>query len=141
VVVVRKLTVPENAAFVEMLNEGQFYPQLDAGDLMGTECYGTFNDDGLLLGGVMIIRQGTHAYLDYLYFPPEYRNRGHGVRLLEVVRRDLKEDGVRYVYASINGVNQLSGRLALRHRGKIGFPYLHVRVDLEEHDGKHNIDI
>lgn len=133
--VIRAMNRDEKIGFVEMLNAGDYYPALYSSDLIDVPCYGVFDFTGELLGGVMIIQQEKHAYLDYLYVSPEYRNLGHGVRLLDVVRMKLKEQGVKYVYACINGANELSGRLAARHHGKVGFPFLHVRIELEDDHG------
>ncbi len=138
--VVQQLGAFDKVLFIKLVNAGQYYPKLHAQDLNGVPCWGIYRGDGELVGGVMVIIQGLHSYLDYLYIAPQWRNMGYGVRLLNSVRGELFEQGVRYVYASISGLNEVSGKLALQHRGKIGFPYLHVRVDLEEEDGEFNHD-
>lgn len=133
---VRRLRGHEKPLFVELLNEGGFYPELDPLDFQGVSCYGAFDGSGQLVGGGMVIVEARHAYLDYLFVAASHRNEGYGVRLLDVMRDDLREQGVRYVYASISGENELSGKLAARHHGRVGFPFMHVRIELEERDGQ-----
>lgn len=125
----------EMAQFARAISESDYYPDVERSDFEGTLCFGMYDEDASLLAGTMVIMQGKHAYLDYLYVLPAYRNLGYGVKLLDVVRQSLVNQGVRYVYASINGANEVSGRLAARHRGQIGFPFMHVRIDLEENHG------
>lgn len=129
---VRLLTPVEILQFTSMLNEGGHYPDLALDDLAGTTCFGVFSSKGELIGGAMVIIQSRHAYLDYLYVKADSRNVGAGSRLLDYVHEVLTTHGTKYVYASISGGNELSGKLAARYRGKVGFPFMHVRINLEE---------
>lgn len=132
---VRVLLPGEVVQFTQMLNESGFYPNLDASSLVGTMCFGIFKDEQLV-GGAMVISQGKHAYLDYLYVRPDSRNLGAGPKLLDAVHSTLRNAGLKYVHAVISGANELSAKLAARYYGKMGFPFYHVRIDLEEDHGR-----
>jgi len=132
---IRSMNVYDKVQFARVIAESDYYPHVDRTDFEEVTCYGAYDDDGGLIAGVMLLMQGNHAYLDYLYVLPEYRNLGYGVKLLDAVRIVLAQHRIKYVYASINGANEVSGKLAARHRGKVGFPYMHVRIDLEEKHG------
>lgn len=132
---VRSMNTYEKAQFARAITESDYYPNVSRSDFDQVPCYGIYNEDAALLAGVMLIMAGRHAYLDYLYVLPAYRNLGYGVRLLDAVRSMLRNRNIRYIYASINGTNEVSGKLAARYRGQIGFPFMHVRIDLEEEHG------
>lgn len=129
---VKMLGTNSKVWFIQLLNFSGHYPQLDNADFDEVDCYGVFDDDGIMVGGCMVLRRGIHAYLDYLYVTRAARQQGHATLLLENVHTALRRTGIRYVYASISGENEVSGKLAIKYRSKVGFPYMHVRADLKE---------
>ena len=82
------------------------------------------------------IRQGTHAYLDYLCVAFQHSGMGVSVHLLDFISQDMLAIGVRYVHACVNGTNSAAAKLSTRYHAKVGFPYLNVFIDLEESRGK-----
>lgn len=132
--VTRRMNDYECAQFARAINDSTYYGNIERTAFNGTLCYGMYDEDASLVAGVMLLIMGRHAYLDYLYVLPRWKNQGFAVKLLDTVRQLLRTQGVRYVYTCISGENEAAGKLAARHFGTLGFPYMHVVIDLEEEE-------
>ena len=129
------LTLIQNLrGYADLIADSGYFPPVSAQDLSSAECYGIYDATHQLLGGVMVLRVGIHAYLEYLVVAHEHRNTGVAIKLLDGVRQILRNQQVKYVYAAINGSNIVASALIKRYPTSVGFPYFQVRATISEDD-------
>lgn len=94
-----------------LITNGDYYLHTDAAAL-GGQWIVAENNDGRIVGVIWFFTQAPHAYIDYYYVHPAYRNTYVAGRLGVRLKLELQRHGVRYVRGSVLAHNTTSLRMA-----------------------------